>query len=435
MRSTQFFHRTFAFSLLFAGALAQAATVAGTVTNKTTGKPAAGDTVVLVDVQAGMAEVAHATTDARGHYSLNKPGSTPYLVRVTHQGAPYFIAAPEGNTPGDIPVYDVVPNVDGVFIEADVLELEAANGQLRVIERYFVHNPSAPPVTQWSPHSFGIVLPEEAVVESVSAQRPAGLPTSAKLDPDGPKGHYSFNFPIQPDDGDKSTLFNISYKLPYSSGKFTFQTHVTLRTQNVGVLLPKSMTFAASSGSVFQSVPENPGIQTWVSSHVDPAKALEFTVSGSGSMPREAQTAEGSAQQASGSETQDTGAASGRPGGGIGNPIDTPDPLTKYKWWILGGLALLLVAAAGVLLRKPPPGTMTKVGGRTAPVAAAPQRAAAVTQRDIVPLLSKNEALLAALKEELFALESERVSGTLSKAEYADLKAALEKLMRRALKR
>ena len=107
--------RIFALSLLFAGALAQAATVTGTVTNKTTGKPAVGDTVVLVDPQAGMSEVAHTTTDARGHYSLNKPGSGPYLIRVTHQGAGYFIAAPQGGAPGDIPVYDVAAKVQGVY--------------------------------------------------------------------------------------------------------------------------------------------------------------------------------------------------------------------------------------------------------------------------------------------------------------------------------
>jgi len=45
---------------------------------------------------AGMGEVAKATTDTNGHYSLSEPGSGPYLVRVTHQGAGYFIAAPEG---------------------------------------------------------------------------------------------------------------------------------------------------------------------------------------------------------------------------------------------------------------------------------------------------------------------------------------------------
>ena len=51
---------------------------------------------------------------------------------------------------------------------------------------------------------------------------------------------------------------------------------------------------------------------------------------------------------------QDASAAQGnQPGGGIGNPIGTPDPLSKYKWWILGGLGLLLAAAAAFLLRKP----------------------------------------------------------------------------------
>src|ERR1035438_5982817 len=104
MKSTQFIFRIFALSLLFTAALAQATTVTGTVTNKTTGKPAAGDQVVLVDVQAGMGEVAHATTDANGHYSLIEPGTSPYLVRVTHQGAGYFIAAPQGGAPADIPV-------------------------------------------------------------------------------------------------------------------------------------------------------------------------------------------------------------------------------------------------------------------------------------------------------------------------------------------
>ena len=93
MQSTQMILRSVALGLLSIGTLANAATVSGTVTDKTTGKPAVGDIVVLVDVQAGMGEVAHAATDANGHYSLNEPGNSPYLVRVTHQGAGYFVAA------------------------------------------------------------------------------------------------------------------------------------------------------------------------------------------------------------------------------------------------------------------------------------------------------------------------------------------------------
>src|SRR5271170_86206 len=165
MRSPQIVFRTVAISLLLTGALAHATTVTGKVTNKTTGKPAAGDQVVLVDVQAGMGEVAHATTDANGRYSLTLPGNSPYLIRVTHQGAAYFIAAPQGATPADITVYDVAAKVQGVFIEADVLEIESDNGQLKVTERFFVHNTSSPPTTQWSAKSFEVVLPPDAVID------------------------------------------------------------------------------------------------------------------------------------------------------------------------------------------------------------------------------------------------------------------------------
>jgi hypothetical protein len=431
MKSILIAFRTVALSLLFTGALAQAAQITGTVTNKTTGKPAAGDTVVLVDVQAGMGEVAHAITDARGHYSLTKPGSSNYLVRATHQGATYFIGAPEGGASGDISVYDVTSRVPGVFIEADVLEIETVNGQLRVTERYFVHNTSTPPVAQWSAHSFELVLPQEAVVEGVAAQRPGGLPTSLKLDPDGPKGHYSFNFPIQPDDGDKSTLFQLSYDLPYGSGKFTFKPQVTLPTQSVGVLVPKSMTFTAGAGSTFQSVPEDPSIQTFVARNAIPGKPLEFTVSGSGSIPREAQGAPAGQQPGAGGQSQDASAPGGQPGGGIGNPINTPDPLSKYKWWILGGLALLLAAAAAFLLRKPPaplaPGAVNATVARFDTSAGPAQTFASPAAR--------SSALLSALKEELFALESEKIAGTLSPQEYAEAKAALETVLRRALNR
>src|SRR5208337_2480866 len=134
MRLTRVF-ASLALSFLFAGALAQAATVTGTVTDKTTDKPAAGDTVVLVEPMSGMSEVGHATTDAKGHYSFNLPGSNPYLIRVTHQGAEYFGSAPPGGGTADIAVYDVAAKVQGVSLDTDVLEVEAQNGQISVDER------------------------------------------------------------------------------------------------------------------------------------------------------------------------------------------------------------------------------------------------------------------------------------------------------------
>lgn len=408
-------------AMLLSGALAHAAKVSGTVTDKTTGKPAAGDTVVLVDVQAGMAEAAHAATDAKGHYTLNEPGSGPYLIRVTHQGSPYFIAAPESG-PGDIPVYDAAPKVEGISLEADVLEMETANGQLNVNQRFMVHNTSSPPRTQYSPRGFEIVLPPDAVVDSSEASRPTGLPTNANLTPTGQKGHFTFDFPIQPDEGDKQTQFQIQYHLPYS-GKYTFHVEEAMTAENLAVLLPKSITFAGGSGASFQSVQNDPNIQTLLTKNVQPGKTVEFTVSGEGSMPRENQG--GQQQGAMGAGDSSGGdAAGGKPGGGIGAPIDTPDPLSKYKLWILGALALVLAAGVAFLLRKP------AGAGIIPPVAEGSANPPAFGSA-----AAKNATLLNVLKEELFTLESEKLSGKISAADYTEVKSALETVLKRALQR
>lgn len=405
-------------SLFFAPPRAHSASVTGTVTDKTTGKPAVGDAVVLLEPMSSMSQVERATTDARGHYALELPGSVPYLIRVTHQGADYFIPAPEGGGTGDVSVYDVAPKVDGVSIAEHVTGIESDNGQLRVVERYDLHNLSNPPRAQWSTRSFEVVLPDDAVLGDVSAQRPGtgSLPTSVKLDPDGPKGHYSFNFPIQPDEGGKGTLFQIQYNLPYANGSYTFHSLMTLPTDADWVVLPKSMTF---SGAGFQSSPQDPTVQTFMMRNLTPGKPVTFTVSGTGAFPREDQNSQGG-------DNGQAGAPPSGPGGGIGEPINTPDPLSKYKGWILGGLALLLATVAAFLLRRP----------ANAPVGAAAGTVTIPTAYSApVSTAAKNAALLSALKEELFSLESEKIAGTLSPAEYTEQKAALETVLKRALKK
>ena len=418
MKSIKIFAVIFALMLLAGAAVSNAAPIAGTVTDKTTGKPAAGDTVELLDVQAGMGAVAHSTTNAQGHYSLNAPGSGPYLIRVTHQGAPYFIAAPQGGGSGEVSVYDVAQKVQGVFIEADIMEMETdPSGQLSISERWLVHNTSTPPTTQWSKRSFEIVLPNGAQVQDTQAQRPSGLPTSLTLDSDGPKGHYSFNFPIQPDDGDKDTTFQVNYTVPYSGGKLDFSPTETLAAENVAVILPKSMSL---SGADFKAVNSDPAVLTFLAKNATPGKALVFTISGTGSLPRDAQAGQGdNGQQA---------AVPSQPGGGIGAPINTPNPLSKYTWWILGGLAMLLILAAAFLLRKPSGAALVAPNQAAIP---GPHQVASYAAAPV----SKKDALLAVLKEEMFDLESERIAGTLSTSEYAEQKAALEIVLKRALKK
>jgi hypothetical protein len=197
-----------------------------------------------------------------------------------------------------------------------------------------------------------------------------------------------------------------------------------LPADNFAVLLPKSMTFTPGSGTAFKAAPGDPGVQTLLTRNVQPGKTLEFTVSGNGSMPREDQGA-GGGQQSAGMGAQDNGnggqeaAPGSQPGGGIGNPINTPDPLSKYKGWILGAIGLLLVVAAAFLLRKPAPGVAYTAGAGTAQAFASPA--------------AKNSALLNVLKDELFEVESEKINGTIKPEEYAQVKAALETVLKRAL--
>lgn len=186
-------------------------------------------------------------------------------------------------------------------------------------------------------------------------------------------------------------------------------------------------------------------------------------------MPREAQAGENGAgpggpaggaasNQPTSPEAGSAAAASDtRPGGGLGNPIDTPDPLTKYRWWILGSLSLVLAAGAAFFLRTQSPNpAAAPVGasGFAAPAAVAgpgtfaPSGSPAVqpsapepgahnggTAPVAVRAPIAGSALLSALKDELFALETERLEGKLSESDYAQLKGAFETVLRRALNR
>jgi hypothetical protein len=427
MKSTPFLFRFFAMSVMLTAALAQASTVTGTVSNKTSGRPAAGDVVELVDVQAGMKTTARSVTDGNGHYSLEELGAGPYLVRAMHQGAGYFIAAPAGNGPGNITVYDSSSRVNGVSIEDDVLQIESENGQLDVAEQWVIHNTSSPKVTQFSKNTFEFVLPAGAVLDGAEATRPSGLPTTAIPVPLSQKGHFTLNVPIQPDEGDNQTLFVVRYHVAYA-GNFSFSPTLLMAVENFAIQMPKAMSFKQGSGVTYQQVqPPSQGtaVQTYLVKNAEPGKTLDFAVSGNGALPREDQGAQNGQQAANGQDNASGGTTGNTPGGGIGNPIGTPDPLSKYKWWLLGCLLLVLVAAAAVMLRKPTGGP---VGGGAVP------EVARIDISSATPA-PKQSQLLNALKEEMFALESERINDTIAAEEYAKVKDALETVLKRALKR
>ena len=406
---------------------ASAAPITGVVTNGTTHKPAAGDQVILIALSQRMQEIAHAKTDARGRFSIDSPDPGMHLIRVDHQGAAYFQPAPPNTPVVNVDVFDVAPVVAGLTTEANVLRVQTDQQGLQVTQSLFIKNDSNPPRTQFSKRSYEIYIPPNAEIEGSAAMAPGGMPVQSSPVPLGEKGHYAFLFPLRPGE----TQFQLSYHVPYS-GSLTFTPRFATAETNFVVMLPKSMTFKPGAGSSFQTVDQPTGAQTFLSRNVAPSQSLTFTVSGSGSMPRDTQTAsdQGAASQGEAatagqaSPTTDT-----RPGIGLGAPIDTPDPLNKYKWWILGGIALIFAIGAGFLLRKP---------GNAAPELSAHALAPGVGAGSSFPgasFPSSGNTLLGALKDELFAIETDRVQGKLSDSEYVELKSALELVLRRALSR
>src|SRR6202142_4253641 len=288
MRPNPMPRRTFALCamlVLAAGVSASAATITGTVTNGTTHTPAAGDAVVLIGLDQRMQELAHTTTDAQGHFSINAPDPGMHLIRIDHQGAAYFQPAPP-NTPNvNAQVYDVAAVVAGVSTVANVMRVETDPQGLRVTQSFFIKNDSSPPRTQYSKRSYEFYLPPDAQIEGSAAEAPGGMPVQSAPVPLEDKGHYAFLFPLRPG----VTQFQLSYHLPYS-GSLAFDQRFANPTDSFVVMMPKSMSFKPGGGLSFQSLNnETPGALTYLTRNATSSRPVGFTVSGSGAMPRDTQ--------------------------------------------------------------------------------------------------------------------------------------------------
>ena len=399
-----------AFAAALLSSLAAAETVTGTVINKTNNKPAAGDDIVLLQLAQGMQEISRTKTDSRGHFSIQVPDQGLHLLRVTHDKANYFKPVQPGTQSVDMEVYTAAAQVEGVTLDADVMriETEASGSALHVVEHFFVKNASSPEKTQMSDHPFELYLPAGATVQGLVAKAPAGNAVQQALVPENEPNKYTIIFPLRPGE----TEFQVSYKLPYAADKgFEFQPRPTMPTDTIALMMPKSMTFKPGQSTPYSAITdEDINAQTYVARNVQPSQPLSFTLTGTGQLPRDTTPAQGAgatAPAASGDPNTDT-----RPGGGLGVPVDKDaerDPWTKYRWWIISGLGLVFAAAAGFMLKGP--------GNTTTSAPGTPQGA------------------LQVLRDEMFAVETDRLSGKLTDPEYAELKAAYDIVLKRALTR
>jgi len=447
-------------AILLLTSLAAAQTLTGTIKNSTTNKPAAGDEVVLLKLGQGMEEAGRTKTDAQGHFSFKlDDAQSPHLVRAIHQDVTYHRMAPPGTTSVEVEVYDVGKKIDGITVVADIMRIQAAQGQVEVVREFGVQNTSNPPRTQMNERNLEFYIPDGAQIipDSASATTENGNPLKSAPVPEGEKNRYSFIFPLRPG----LTRFEVAYQFPYT-GSANLDPKSVYPLEHFVVMIPRAMQFiAASSAPGFKLInyPNEPDASVQVASNTTPKQNLAFKVSGEGALeaPQEA-GAQGSSEGGPGSEGQSSAGqgpagqssapnasaqANSRPGGGLGPPIDAPDPLQQYRWWILGTFAAALIiggvyvasrqqSAARALARQKP-GSSTSASMQeedeygSAEILATPTRPASAAR--------PTSMLMEGIKEELFQLEVERKQGQISQAEYDQAKSALDQTLDRALKR
>jgi hypothetical protein len=436
------------FALSLASATAQ--TLTGTVTNGTTNKPAAGDEVILINLTTKMEVAATTKVDSSGKFSFTLTGAPgPHLIRAVHQGVTYHQMAPPGVNSVDVQVYDVATKVAALGVTADVMRFQADSGTMQGVRLFVVNNSSSPAVTQMNDHNFEFYVPAGAKVEQVQARAPNGQPISSEAIPQAEKNRYAIPFPLRPGE----TQFQVEFTLPYS-GEIKIDPKPLYPAEHVVVVLPKTMQFAASNPSSFESMhdPSQGDSVVEVAQKTKPGQPLGFTLKGSGVITESpGEVAAGAAQQDQAQQQPDQSQAQGqgrdnRPGGGLGVPIDAPDALQQYRWPILGGFAVLLAIGAWVVTKRQPV-TSAGVASSAAASPAQPSKTAAASAdynsvlypAAAAPVTSASSArssmLLEALKEELFALEVEKKQGKISPEDYEKARAALDQTLERALKR
>jgi hypothetical protein len=293
-----------------------------------------------------------------------------------------------------------------------------------------------------------------------------GQPINSEPIPQKERNRYAFDFPLRPGE----TQFQIAYQMPYT-GSLQVEPKTVYPIDHFVVMVPKTMQFAAATGAQYQSMDDQQQADATVevAQHVETTTPLGFKLSGAGTISMNGATEGANAGTASagggamGAGTVGSGGRDARPGGGLGPPIDAPDPLQKYRWPLLGGFALVLAAggwyvssqralsggagsmadldsalaspgisSGGAAARAGKPLAATTT---SAPTTVAPAAPSLTTPVAAAGSPTNRSMILAALKEELFELELEHKQARISQAEYDKAKAALDATLERALKR
>ena len=408
------------------GSAAHAGTVHGTVKNGTTGKPASGVTVMLIQLQGGMQPVANTQSDAQGQFTFDNAGlgAQPMLVRAVYRGINFHQPVPPGKSDVEVAVYEPTKDAKAIAVTTRVVFFQPNGTTLIVGEEYSLQNDTKPPQAYFRPDgNFEFSVPEGAQLQQVAASGPAGMPV-VQAPIDKSKGHFAIAYAFRP--GENTVRY--SYELPYPNNTATVKIPPSAyAARRLLVVAPPSVQIA---GEGLQSGGQEQGMAIYGRENLAANTTLAVNLSGTAPPPGANSAAD---QGQPGQEGQGAAASA--------NIQQVPGRLDVLKWPLVAGFVGVFAVGAILLARKPVAVTVAPVENLAGPFTASDSQSrskknsAATSQGNAsTPTMENMNAAVATsleyLKDQLFRLELRHQAGTIPDDEYASERARAEKVLR-----
>lgn len=410
-------------------AAVNAGTLSGTVINRTTGKPEPNVALDLLSPTAGMAELATATSDAEGHFSVTKDsiGMAPVLIRATFHDVSFNTFSPPGRPNVEVEVYDISKDPKSITVPSHVIIFEPQDTKLIGAEEYSIQNSSQPPAAFFRTEgNFDFAIPENATLNQVSTTTSMGMAiTQASIDKG--KGRFAIAYPFRPG----QTNVRLSYELPYTNNSASLKLPATYPGAKLLVVVPPGITV---TGDGLTAAGQEQGMTVFTHDPLPAKGILSVSLSGVATAPPQGAD-QGQAQE--GNSRQDQGP----------EVIAAPSRLNDFKWYLFAGLAALFAMGALLLSRKrvvvasgPEDEAIAPASSKPAKSAASAKQkktavvaapAAPATPASVAQQVDQHVAVsMDSLKEQIFRLELRRQAGTISEEDYAREKAKFDQLLR-----
>ena len=414
-----------------------AGTLTGTVHNGTSGKPAAGVDVILIQLQGGMQPVANTKSDAQGHFQFNRPdiGGAPMLVRAVYRGVNYHEPVPPGRTTADIQVFEPTDKPGTYSVTNHAVIIQPNGAELLVGEEFTIENKSQPPVAYYrADGSFNFSIPDGAEFNQASAWGSAGMPVVQGTIDKG-KHQMAIAFPFRP--GESGV--RLSYKLPYPGNRLTLRNVLPYTSGRFIVAAPPSVQI---SGDGLAAAGQDQGFSVYVRESVAANAAVNIAISGTAPMPA---ANPGNSARADGAQSAAAGPGDAGQSPSVNSRLETsgaeapvttatslPARLDSLKWILVGGFAAIFALGFVFLLRRPQIVAAGASNGASAIVAASPS--ASTTPKTAASAVAdvnrEVRGSLDELKDNLFRLELRRQAGTISEQDYARERQRMEQVLR-----